>query len=249
MTNNRTISISVCAGLLALLCLSAEAKPPGVRHPVVVEAFGFAVAETGEPEIELRRIAIEDALGNAELQAYVDVEMQTRIEDMRIKEKTMRLSGLGSAELLRILEAGYETNSIPPRLYRVHVEARVYPTSKNISRPTPPLLVALTVQSRPDPKLGKNLYNILVSHLEDRGIQIADSPFKPGTVAMDITLVQLAGNSSMELQWNVKRRSSPGANGCFTTGTRLVPHPGQRPVELQKLGALLAGEVERIASP
>ncbi len=243
MTNNRPFSISVCTGLVGALCLGVLADPEKDHRPIIVEAFGFGIPGSGKPEAEIRQEAIEDALGNAELQAYVDVAVQTRIEDMRIKEKTMRLSNLGSAELSRILQAGYETNSIPP-LYRVHVEARVYPQPKNISRSEPPLLVALTVQSRPNPTRGKTLYNILASYLEDSGIQIVDSPARPGTVAMNITLVQLAGNSAMELQWAVERRSVSGASESFVTGTRLVPLPGQLPMELQKLGTLLARELE-----
>ena len=253
MGNNQPLSNSICAGLLAALCFSVAADPEQEHHPILVEAFGFGIPEAGKPEAELRQEAIEDALGNAEMQSYVGVDLQVCVEDMRIKEKIMRLSSLGSVELLRILEAGYMPNSTPP-LYRVHVEARVYPQTKTPSEAAgQPLLATLTVQSRPDPKRGEKLHPIFVSYLEDSGIQIVESPAQPGTVAMNISLVQLTGHSAMELQWVVERRSVSGTSESFATnrilGSRLVPLPEDLPMELQRLGTLLAQEVERVSSP
>ena len=253
MANTRLFSISVCAGLLVALCRGTLSDTGKDHQPVLVETFGFGIPEAGKSEAELRGEAIEDALGNAEMLAHVDVDMQVCVEDLRITERSIRLSSLGSAELSRILDAGYETRSTLP-LYRVHLEARVYPQTKTPSEAAgQPLLATLTVQSRPDPKRGEKLRPIFVSYLEESGIQIVESPAQPGTVAMNISLVQLAGHSAMELQWVVERRSVSGTSESFATnrilGSRLVPLPEDLPMELQRLGTLLAQEVERVSSP
>ncbi len=235
------------------LCFSVAADPEKKHRPILVEAFGFGIPEAGKPEAELRQEAIEDAIGNAEMQSYVDLEIQVCIEDMRTKECTMHLSSRGSAELSQILEEGYLTNSSPP-LYRVLVEALVHPPTENPSEPDGQSPRAtLAVQSRTDSTSGKNLHNIFAALLGERGIRIVEAPAKAGTVAVNISLVQLAGHSAMELQWVVERRSVSGTSESVATnrilGSRLVPLPEDLPMELQRLGTLLAREVERVSSP
>jgi len=259
MRNNRPFSISVCAGLLAALCLGVLADPEKDHRPIIVEAIGFGIPETGKPESEIRQEAIEDALGNAELQAYVDVDMQACIENMRTKERTMHLRSHGSAELSRILATNYVTNSTLP-LYRVQVEVLVHPPST--SPPDSPVAadtdrkrpkIILIVQSTPDPKFGKSLQHTLAEHLHQSGFHLVNPPAAPGMIVMNISLVQQAGHSAIELQWKIEKRPAPGVNGSFATdrimGTRLIPLPEQLPMELEKLGALLAHEAERVFTP
>ncbi len=260
MANNRPLSISICAGLLAALCFSVVAGSEKEPHPILVEAFGFGIPEAGKPEAELRREAIEDALENAEMQAYVDVDLQVCVENMRITERTIRLSSLGSAELLRILEDGYMTNSTLP-LYRVHVEAQVLPppsasppessVTADMNRQRPK--ATLIVQSMSNPELEESLHHTLAGYLRESGLHLVNSPTDPETIVLNISLAQLAGNPLMELQWKLEMRSTMGTTGSFSTerimGNRLVPLPAQLPIELQKLGVLLAREATQLSSP
>lgn len=255
MANTRLFSTSICAGLLVALCGEALANTGKDHQPILVEAFGFGIPEAGKSEAELRREAIEDALRNAEVQALVDVDMQVYVEDMRITECVTHLRSHGSAELSRILEADYESDATLP-FYRVHVEALVHSPSINppdssvntdIDQEYPK--ATLNVCSKSDPELGKSLQHTLAGYLQESGFHLVNAPTDPEIIVMNISLVQLTANSLIELQWKLEVRSTESVATDRIIGSRLVPHPEQSPMELQKLGALLVREAVRLTSP
>lgn len=258
MANTRLFSISICAGLLIALCGEVPAYAGKDYQPILVEACGFGIPEVGKPERRLREEAIEDALKNAEMQALVSVDMQIHIEDLRIKERRFHLSSfLGSAKLVRILQANYVTNS---PLYHVRVEAKVLQSLDSpmnsevaVELNQPPSKVILNIQSKPDPSFGNSLRHILAEQLLDRGFELASSSIDPETVVLNISLTQLSEISMMKLQWNMERQSALEGDGSYSIdriiGDRLVPLSEQFPKELSKLGALLVLETTRLTSP
>jgi hypothetical protein len=244
--------------LASMGCAAAETSPETVPRPTVVEAFGYGIPEIGKSEDTLHLEAIADALRNAALQAEVDVDTQVRFEDMRIKERRIRLRSMGTAELSRILDAGVMTNSTPP-IYLVHIEASVHPqpaSLQKISTSTDgdrlPSGITLTVMSSPDPTLGKDMRNIIAGQLQERGIRVGAPSTESEAITVNVSLIQHADNPTMELQWEMGRTSAATATGSLATdrikGYRFVSVPDQLPLELEKLGETLALDAARFGA-
>ena len=76
------------------------------RHPVTVEAVGFASMDVGKPREEVHREALLNAVGNAVLQAHVLVDAEVRVKDFEFAEQKVRTRAAGYVERLDVLEAG-----------------------------------------------------------------------------------------------------------------------------------------------
>lgn len=251
MVNTRLFSISICAGFLTALCGEVPADTGKDYPPILVEAFGFGIPKSGKPESQLREEAIKDALKNAEMQALVSVNMEIHIEDLRIKERRLHLSSLGSAKLVRILQTDYVTNS---PLYRVRVEAQVLQLQNNplnseivveLDQSQPKII--LIIQSKTDPGFGNRLQQIFTEQLLNSGVDLVSSSTDPEAVILNISLVQL-GSSSIELQWNMGKQSTSVFSTKRIIGNRLVSHTDQLPTELKNLGTWLAHEASQFTS-
>ena len=115
---------------VALGCLVlAKSVEPGesLRHeqrPVVVEALGFCALDAGKTTAEAHREALLDARRNAVIQAHVFLRVETRVENMQLRERILYSRATGYVEEVHVWEAGVMPDTDPP-LYRVRVRAVV----------------------------------------------------------------------------------------------------------------------------
>lgn len=93
---------------------------------VVVEAEGYASSNEGLAHSKLHRSALRDARRNAVVQAHVFLETDIYIKGRQLKDCTQHFQSVGYVESMQLLEAGLVPGASPP-VYRVRIQARVYP--------------------------------------------------------------------------------------------------------------------------
>jgi len=118
----------VFAVALGCLVLAKSAEPgESLRHeqqPVVVEALGFCALDAGKTTAEAHREALLDARRNAVIQAHVFLRVETRVENMQLRERILYSRATGYVEEIHVWEAGVMPDTDPP-VYRVRVRAVV----------------------------------------------------------------------------------------------------------------------------
>ncbi len=218
----------------------------------VVEGFGYGSPDSGQVA-EVHREAIKDAFVNAVVQAEVGMNVQVRIDGMRLKERIVRSQGMGYVEYSRVLDAGFmSTNN--PAIYRVRMEVSVRPLpadpagtllSADADRWLP--AVALTVRS----DHAKSCREALSSSLRECGIRVVDLDDEPQALVVDVALTQSTHDATWKLQWKM------GRTGVFGSAERPVAGAVQGDflvfdadlfpsLELDRLGVLMAQDALRL---
>ncbi len=173
----RELSRTRCALVLLAAGLVLAAGPSGLlgneermpqgraaaQTPSAVEVLGFATMQDGKTLGEAHREALLDARRNALIQSHVSVDLETRLQDMRLLETVLRTRSTGRVEKIHVLEAGLMKDTVPP-VYRVRVRAIVHPlsvlpaaTQSDYGRPDqwqPVVALKLTSDLAPDRQAG-----------------------------------------------------------------------------------------------
>ncbi|MCK4564865.1 MAG: hypothetical protein KAU94_09350 [Verrucomicrobia bacterium] len=222
----------------------------------VVEGFGYGSPDSGQAVSEVHRAAVKDALINAVVQAEVGMNVQVRIDGMRLKERVVRSRSMGYVESSRVLDAGFmSTNN--PSIYRVRMEVSVRPLpahpatilSADADRWLP--TVALTVQSEQGAIHAKSCREALSSSLRECGIRVVDLDDEPTALVVDVALTQSTNDATWKLQWKMGRAGvfgsaeRPGASAV--QGKFMVFDADLFPsLELDRLGVLMAQDALRL---
>ncbi len=245
--------------LSAAWCVAedAEKKVPTTPRPVVVEVFGYAAPAPNQPVSSIHREALEDALKNAVLQAHASLDVQVRVDGMRLNERQLRSRSTGSVEHSRVIDAGFMPNTDPP-VYRVRMEVGVRPLppspaatplSVPMDRQNP--MVALSVQSKHGTLHEKSFRKALAASLQECGIRVVEAEKEPTALVANVRLTGPTNLVVSELRWELRRETLSGSAEPYKTdvlrGEWLIP--GTQPfssLELDKLGVMMAQDALRL---
>lgn len=228
-----------------------------LNHPVVVEAYGYATMQDGKEMSALHREALDDALRNAVVQAHVSLDVQARVEDMRLRERMQRSRSLGYVENSRMIEAGMVPQSDPP-VYRLFMEAIVRPIP--IFKVTPvtadpdsccPGLV-LNFRSDLSPDQAERCRESLTDYLKECGIRVVDPLQEPVALVANVMLAGTGEDKSWEeLHWSISCAASSDPSEATVEhpvhGKWLVTQSDiTDPLRWNRLGAVLAQDALRL---
>jgi hypothetical protein len=231
----------VCFALLIAWCAEGETS-----DCVVVEVFGYETANADEPVSQLHRRAVQDALKNAVLQAQVELDVQTNVEGLRVKDRRVRSRSMGRVESSQVLMAGFlpSTNS-PSRVYRVRMEVSVQPLSAEVSSGRWCPAVSLSVHSSRGEEYGNACREMLISSLRECGIRVVDAAVDSSAYSVTVALLQSSSHAPWEIQWEMSRSS---AGAVIQEYTQVAVQDLLSSVELDKLGVRMAQDALRFWS-
>lgn len=240
-------------------CVAEDAvkEVPATPRPVVVEAFGYAAPDPNQPVSSVHREALEDALKNAVLQAHARLDVQVRVDGMRLKERRIRSRSTGYVEHSRVIDAGFMPNT-DPAVYRVRMEVGVRPLPSSpaatpLSVPTDRQspMVALTVQSKNGSLHVESFQKALTASLQECGIRVVVAEKEPTALVANVRLTGPTHLVVSELRWELRRETLSGSAEPYKAdvlrGEWLIP--GTQPfssLELDKLGVMMAQDALRL---
>jgi hypothetical protein len=233
------------AAFLFSLVWCSGGEAPGA---MVVEVFGYAIPNVEQSISELHRQAMRDALENAVVQARVELDVQVRLEGMRIEGRRVHSLSLGYVETSRVLDAGYvmlSTNS--PAVYRVHMKVSVSPLPTESGLPPLPPAVALAIHSERGEAHGKSCRQTLAASLRECGIQVVDLGDDPSAFVVNVECMQPVGDALGEIRWKMERSLAEPL--VVAQGDLWVPAEELVfAAELDKLGVRMAMDALRLWS-
>jgi len=165
------------------------------QEAVLVEASGFSALGGDRKVADVHREALQDALRNAVIQAHVALDVETQLEDMRLKEGGLRSRAMGYVEDMQVREAGLMPYTTPP-IYRVRVKATVGPLrafppfvdSENREADRWRSVVALSLQSNLSPYREHGFRTALSRSMRWCGITILEPEKDQPALLTEVTI-------------------------------------------------------------